>query len=52
MGGSRPRAPHLPAAGEMFQYCDIKQAPWFVVNADSKKLARLNCIHHLLKQIP
>ena len=40
------------AKDEMFQYCDIKQAPWFVVNADSKKLARLNCIHHLLKQIP
>ncbi len=36
----------------MFAVCDIPQAPWHVVNADSKKKARLNCIHHLLKQIP
>jgi polyphosphate kinase 2 (PPK2 family) len=36
----------------MFQYTDIKQSPWFVVNADDKKRARLNCIHHLLTLIP
>jgi len=36
----------------MFAHTDIKQAPWYVVNADSKKKARLNCIHHLLQQIP
>jgi polyphosphate kinase 2 len=35
----------------MFQYTDIKQSPWFVVNADDKKRARLNCIHHLLSLI-
>jgi polyphosphate kinase 2 len=35
----------------MFQYTDIKQAPWFVVNADDKRRARLNCIHHLLSII-
>lgn len=35
---------------EMFAHTDIKQAPWFVVEADDKKRARLNCIHHLLKQ--
>ena len=29
-----------------------KEAPWWVVNADNKKLARLNCISHLLAQIP
>ena len=40
------------AKDEMFKYTDIKQAPWFVVNADNKKLARLNCITHLLSQIP
>jgi polyphosphate kinase 2 len=40
------------AKDEMFAYTDIKQAPWFVVNADSKLRARLNCIHHLLNQIP
>jgi polyphosphate kinase 2 len=36
----------------MFQYTDIKQAPWYVVNADEKRRARLNCIHHLLGMIP
>ena len=39
------------AKDRMFAVCDIPQAPWNVVNADSKKRARLNCIHHLLKQI-
>lgn len=36
----------------MFAHTDIKQAPWYVVDADVKKHARLNCIHHLLSQIP
>lgn len=36
----------------MFSYCDIKQAPWYVVPADDKKAARLNCISHLLSKIP
>jgi polyphosphate kinase 2 len=39
------------AKDEMFAYSDIKQAPWYVVNADSKKRARLNCIRHLLGMI-
>ncbi|MDJ0514089.1 MAG: polyphosphate kinase 2 [Methyloceanibacter sp.] len=39
------------AKDAMFAYTDIKQAPWFVVKADNKKLARLNCIAHLLRQI-
>lgn len=39
------------AKDEMFAYTDIKQAPWYVVNADNKKKARLNCISHLLDQI-
>jgi len=39
------------AKDEMFAHCDIKQAPWFVVRADVKKRARLNCIAHLLSQI-
>ena len=39
------------AKDKMFEVCDIPQAPWNVVNADSKKRARLNCIHHLLRQI-
>ena len=37
---------------EMFAYTDIKQAPWYVVGADNKKRARLNCISHLLTVIP
>ena len=40
------------AKDEMFAHTDIKQAPWYVVNADNKKCARLNCIHHLLGMIP
>lgn len=36
------------AKDEMFNYTDIKQAPWYVVNADDKRKARLNVIHHLL----
>ncbi|MET0066737.1 MAG: polyphosphate kinase 2 [Candidatus Thiodiazotropha sp.] len=40
------------AKDEMFAHTDIKQAPWYVVHSDIKKLARLNCIAHLLSQIP
>ena len=40
------------AKDEMFKYTDIKQAPWYVVPADNKKRARLNCITHLLSLIP
>jgi len=40
------------AKDEMFAHTDTKQVPWFVVNADNKKKARLNCISHILGQIP
>jgi polyphosphate kinase 2 (PPK2 family) len=40
------------AKDEMFRFTDIKQAPWYVVNADEKKRARLNVIKHLLSLIP
>jgi polyphosphate kinase 2 len=40
------------AKDDMFAHTDIKQAPWYVVNADDKERARLNCIHHLLSMIP
>ena len=40
------------AKDEMFSYTDTKDSPWWVVNADDKKRARLNCIHHLLSMIP
>jgi polyphosphate kinase 2 len=40
------------AKDTMFAYTDTKQSPWYVVNADDKKRARLNCIAHLLSMIP
>ena len=40
------------AKDTLFAHTDIKQAPWYVVDADSKKAARLNCISHLLSLIP
>ncbi|HMD90331.1 MAG TPA: polyphosphate kinase 2 [Anaerolineaceae bacterium] len=40
------------AKDEMFAHTDIKQAPWYVVNADNKMCARLNTIHHLLSLVP
>ncbi|MEM9434154.1 MAG: polyphosphate kinase 2 [Pseudomonadota bacterium] len=40
------------AKDDMFAHTDIKQAPWYVVNSDVKKHARLNCISHLLSLIP
>ena len=40
------------AKDTMFAHTDIKQAPWYVVNADDKRRARLNCISHLLSLIP
>jgi polyphosphate kinase 2 len=40
------------AKDKMFSYTDTKQSPWYVVRADDKKRARLNCISHLLSLIP
>ena len=40
------------AKDAMFAYTDIKQCPWYVVEADVKKRARLNCINHLLSRFP
>jgi polyphosphate kinase 2 len=40
------------AKDAMFSYTDTKQSPWYVVNADDKKRARLNVIAHLLSLIP
>jgi polyphosphate kinase 2 len=40
------------AKDEMFAHTDTKHAPWYVVDADVKKRAHLNCIHHLLSLIP
>jgi len=40
------------AKDEMFAYTDTKVSPWWVVEADDKRKARLNCIHHMLSMIP
>ena len=40
------------AKDDMFAHTDTKQVPWYVVNADDKKKARLNCISHILSKIP
>ena len=43
---------YAEAKDEMFSFTDIKEAPWFVVDADDKKAARLNLISHLLSIVP
>ena len=40
------------AKDKMFSYTDTRQSPWYVVPADDKRRARLNCIDHLLSLIP
>ena len=37
---------------EMFERTNIAEAPWYIVEGDDKKRARLNCMHHLLQQVP
>ena len=36
----------------LFAHTDFKKSPWYVVKADDKRRARLNCISHLLSMIP
>ena len=40
------------AKDEMFRYTDTDDSPWWVVEADDKRRAHLNCITHLLDQVP
>jgi polyphosphate kinase 2 len=40
------------AKDEMFVHTDIPEARWYVVEADDKKSARINCMAHLLSKIP
>jgi polyphosphate kinase 2 len=52
----------LPSRTKWFEYSrardlmlkatDTKWAPWYILPSDDKKRARLNCIHHILSQIP
>ena len=39
------------AKDKMFDHTDTKSSPWYVVDADDKRAARLNCIDHLLSQV-
>ncbi|MCK9552232.1 MAG: polyphosphate kinase 2, partial [Aquamicrobium sp.] len=43
---------YTKAKEEMFERTSIPEAPWYIVEGNDKKRARLNCIDHLLNQIP
>jgi polyphosphate kinase len=43
---------YTKAKEAMLERTHLPEAPWWIVEADDKKRARLNCIHHLLSQIP
>jgi polyphosphate kinase len=43
---------YAKAKDVMFHYTDTPESPWWVVHADVKRRARLNCIAHLLSMIP
>ena len=43
---------YTKAKEEMLERTHISEAPWWVVEADDKKKARLNCVSHLLSAIP
>ena len=43
---------YTKAKEEMMERTHIQEAPWWVVEGVDKKKARLNCIHHLLSQMP
>jgi polyphosphate kinase len=40
------------AKDAMFEHTDTPESPWFVVEADDKRRARINCIAHLLSRVP
>lgn len=40
------------AKDEMFNRTNIPEAPWFTVEADDKRRARLNCLRHVLGKVP
>ena len=42
----------IPAKEEMIERTHIPESRWWVVEGVDKKRARLNCIHHLLQQVP
>jgi hypothetical protein len=40
------------AKDDMFAHTDLDDSPWWVVESDSKRRAHLNCISHLLAEVP
>lgn len=45
-------AEYTAARDDMFEHTDTRSAPWYIVDANCKRSARLNTIHHLLEKIP
>jgi polyphosphate kinase 2 len=43
---------YAEAKDRMFEHTDTEASPWWVIDADDKRTARLNLIHHLLSQVP
>ena len=43
---------YTKAKESMLRHTHIPEAPWWVVDGVDKRRARLNCIHHLLSQVP
>ncbi len=43
---------YTKAKEQTFARTNIPEAPWFIVEGNDKKVARLNCISHLLEQVP
>jgi polyphosphate kinase 2 (PPK2 family) len=43
---------YTKAKEDMFERTNIAEAPWYVVQGNDKKRARLNCIDHLLSRFP
>jgi len=52
LGGPQTLVQYSKAKDEMFAHCDLPDSPWYEVEADDKKRARLNCMAHLLSMIP
>ncbi len=43
---------YTKAKAVMLGHTHIPEAPWWIVDAVDKRSARLNCMHHLLSQVP
>ncbi len=43
---------YTKAKEDMLDRTNIPEAPWYIIEANDKKAARLNCIEHLLQQVP